>query len=152
MSSLAALERHEENLLDLVADGGLVAAKVRDRLAKIAEERARVQAELAQQRPALDAGADLVRAALDLLEDPQELYRQTTDRVRRQLNQTLFERLYIDDAGVVEDDMAEPFGDFMVRPRRVATYERRRPSPTNTKHRSKGRCEGQCSLAPTRRA
>jgi len=46
----------------------------------------RLQAELVQAKPSLDIAATFIRNALDLSEDPQELYRQTTDRVRRQLN------------------------------------------------------------------
>lgn len=90
--TLRDLEAKEENLLDLVETGAAVAAKVRARLVAIGEERVRVKAELAEQRPQLEAGAALIRAALDLLDDPQELYRQTTDPVRRQLNQVFSTR------------------------------------------------------------
>ena len=82
---LAELDAEEDNLLDLVEEGGAVAAK--DRTRPIVEELARVKNELANQGPLLEAGAELIRAALDLLDNPQELYRQTTDPVRRQLNQ-----------------------------------------------------------------
>jgi site-specific DNA recombinase len=110
---LTELESKENNLLDLAADGGLVAAKVRDRLMTIAEERERVKSELAEQGPRLEAGAALIEAALDLLDDPQELYRQTSDPVRRQLNEVFFDRLYLDTDVVVDDRLAEPFNDFL---------------------------------------
>jgi hypothetical protein len=60
---------------------------VRSRLVAIGDERARVKSELAAQGPLLGTGAAVITAALDLLDNPQELYRQTTDAVRRQLNQ-----------------------------------------------------------------
>ena len=55
----------------------------------------------------------MITAALDLLDDPQELYRQTSDPVRRQLNQVFFDNLYLDTADVTDDRLAEPFNDFL---------------------------------------
>jgi site-specific DNA recombinase len=110
---LTELDAKEDNLLDLVEAGSAVAAKVRDRLMAIVEERERVKSELASQGPLLEAGAALITAALDLLDDPQELYRQTSDAVRRQLNQVFFDKLYLDTAEVTDDRLAEPFNDFL---------------------------------------
>jgi site-specific DNA recombinase len=110
---LTELEAKEENLLDLLEDGGAIAAKVRTRLMAIGEERERVKIELAGQGPLLEVGAALIRAALDLLDDPQELYRQTSDPVRRQLNQVFFDRLYLDTDEVTDDRLALPFSDFL---------------------------------------
>jgi site-specific DNA recombinase len=110
---LTELDVKEDNLLDLVEASGAVAAKVRDRLMAIVEERARVKEELAAQGKLLEAGAAVIEAALDLLDDPQELYRQTTDPVRRQLNEVFFDRLYLDAGDVVDDRLAEPFNDFL---------------------------------------
>jgi site-specific DNA recombinase len=110
---LAELEAKEDNLLDLLADGGAIAAKVRTRLLAIGEERERVKNELSEQGPLLEAGAGLIEAALDLLDDPQELYRQTSDPVRRQLNDVFFDRLYLDADEVIDDRLAEPFNDFL---------------------------------------
>jgi site-specific DNA recombinase len=110
---LTELDTKEENLLDLVEDGGAIAAKVRTRLVAIGDERKRVKAELAAQGPLLEAGAALITAALDLLDDPQELYRQTTDPVRRELNHVFFDRLYLDANEVTNDRLAEPFNDFL---------------------------------------
>lgn len=72
---LSALDSKEENLLDLAADGGLATAKVRERLRAIAEEREQLQAELERGDDKLQAGAAVIRQALELLENPQELYR-----------------------------------------------------------------------------
>lgn len=98
---------------------------MRARLVAIGEERVRVKAELAEQRPQLEAGAALIRVALDLLDDLQELYRQTTDPVRRQLNQVFFDKIYLDAREVTDDVLAEPFDGFLdsrsTRPRVVHT-------------------------------
>jgi hypothetical protein len=110
---LTERDTKEDNLLDLVESGNAVAAKVRDRLMAIVEERARVKTELAAQGPLLEAGAAVIEAALDLLDDPQELYRQTSDPVRRQLNEVFFDRLYLDMPEVTEDRLAAPFNDFL---------------------------------------
>jgi hypothetical protein len=123
---LTELDAAEDNLLDLVQAGGAVAAKVRDRLMAIVEERARVKDELASQGPLLEAGAAVIEAALDLLDNPQELYRQTSDPVRRQLNEVFFDKLYLDTDEVIDDRLAAPFNDFLY-PR---SLNRRRVVPT----------------------
>ena len=101
--TLRDLYAKENNLLDLVEAGGTIAAKVRERLALIGEERARLQTELAAQTLELVAGAALIRAALDLFDNPQELYRQTTDVVPRQLNQVFFGKLYLEIDEITDD-------------------------------------------------
>jgi site-specific DNA recombinase len=111
--ALKELDAKEENLLDLVEAGGQVAAKVRARLVAIGEERDRVKNQLSVQGPLLEAGAAVIGAALDLLDNPQELYRQTTDPVRRQLNHVFFDKLYHDTDEVTDDRLAEPFNDFL---------------------------------------
>ena len=128
-------------MLELVEDGGAIAAKVRARLVAIGEERARVKTELEVQGPLLEAGAALITAALDLLDNPQELYRQTTDPVRRQLNQVFFDKLYLDVDEVTDDRLAEPFNDFLYRtqPGAAASYAHACPQDWNAKRRHMGR-------------
>jgi site-specific DNA recombinase len=71
----------------------------------------------------LEAGAALITTALDLFDNPQELYRQTTDPVRRQLNQVFFDKLYLDDDEVTDDRLAAPFDNFVpTHPVAVASY------------------------------
>jgi hypothetical protein len=54
------------------------------------------------------------------------LYRQTSDPVRRQLNQVFFDRLYLDTDAVIDDRLSEPFNDFLYR----RSFNRRRPVHT----------------------
>ena len=77
----------------------------------------------------------MIRAALDLLEDPQELYRQTTDPVRRQLNHPFFEKLYLNTDEVTDDRLSPPFNDFLYprtfsRQRVIHTRPHRMPAKT----------------------
>jgi site-specific DNA recombinase len=112
---LRELEAREENLLDLAEGGGIVASKVRQRIAAIAEQTEHVEEQLRIHGPQFEAGGALIRAALDLMEDPQGLYDRTTDRVRRQTNQIFFGKLYLDAAVVVDDELAEPFDELLYR-------------------------------------
>ncbi len=100
----------------------------------------------------MEAGAALIRAALDLLDDPQELYRQTTDPVRRQLNQVSFDKIYMDAREVTDDVLAEPFDGFLdsrsTRPRVVHTRSHDR---ANKNSGPEGRCErNKCRCRPAR--
>jgi len=56
---------------------------VRARLASLAEERGKLRGDLAGTGSVLTAGAALLQTTRDLLERPQELFRQTTDPARR---------------------------------------------------------------------
>ena len=129
---LSALDSKEENLLDLAADGGLATAKVRERLRAIAEEREQLQAELERGDDKLQAGAAVIRQALELLENPQELYRQAGPTVRRGLNQAFFDKLYIDGPTVTEEELAEPFDAILFQRARPTYSRKRRGAPSRT--------------------
>jgi site-specific DNA recombinase len=109
---LARLDVQEERLLDLAADGTTTAAKVRARLNKIGLERRRVTEHLNHSENRLTQGADLIDTALDLLEQPQQLYRASTDDGRRLLNQTFYDRLLIDEGHVIRAIHQPPFSDL----------------------------------------
>ncbi len=108
-TQLARLEVQEENLLDLAADDQLPQAKIRTRLHRIQEQRTKLTAQLREVDDRLDAGVAILEATLDLLDNPQELYRQTTDQGRRLLNQALFTHLYVGDDGITADGLQPPF-------------------------------------------
>lgn len=110
---VAKLEVQEENLLDLAADGTVAAAKIRSRLRSIEERRHKLQADQATANTKLIQGARAVEAMLELLSDPEELYRRASDQDRRLLNQAIFEKIYVDLDEVIEDEIAEPFRDLV---------------------------------------
>lgn len=110
---LAKLDTAEERLLDLAADGSLPQAKIRQRLHKIRLERGSVQEGLGQNAEQLAVGAEVLRTALDLLSDPAKLYGGAADAVRRQLNETFFQRFYLDDHGAVTESLLNwPFDEI----------------------------------------
>jgi hypothetical protein len=67
--------------------------KLRQRLRAIGEEREKLTEELARSETGLAAGAAVIRAALELLDDPADMYRQAGSTTRRLLNQAFFTRL-----------------------------------------------------------
>lgn len=109
VGQLAKIDRQEENLLDLVADGDVSGPKVKARLLKLAGQRKKLQEELGDVSDRLDVGTALVAAALRLLERPSELYRQSAPDNQRRLNQAIFEKLYVEVDRVTDDVLAEPF-------------------------------------------
>jgi len=119
-TELAKIDRQEENLLDLAADGSLPSDKVRTRLTRLQDERKDIQSRLATSDERLANGAAVLDTQLDLLEHPQELYRQLTDHGRRLLNQAVFFELFVEQdqdeltIQVVGQTYTEPVRDLML--------------------------------------
>jgi hypothetical protein len=95
-TELAAVDRQEENLLDLAAGGTLAAEKIQTRLTRLAAERKRLQGRLGEDGEQLRQGGLVLARQLELLFHPEKLYRQLDDLGRRLLNQAVFEELLID--------------------------------------------------------
>ncbi len=110
---LRALDTKESNLIDLAADGGLPQGKIKAKLRDITKQRDRLTTRLHDVDEDLSTGAEIIETCLQLLQDPQALYRRCNDQQRRRLNQALFEALYIDedlDGNVrVGHKLKEPF-------------------------------------------
>ncbi|MBF6234932.1 zinc ribbon domain-containing protein [Nocardia farcinica] len=100
---LKLIDEKESRLIDLAADGTMPQAKIRTKLNRLKQDRARIEAGLVNTGEELSLGADLLRDALHLLENPQHLYATANDQVRRLLNQAFCERFYIDDLEVAND-------------------------------------------------
>jgi hypothetical protein len=115
---LRSIDRQEENLLDLAADGSLATDKVRTRLTSLQTQRKKIQARLADNDDRLKAGAAVLEAQLNLLTQSQELYRQLSDHGRRLLNQAVFDEVLIDQEDltpkVVGQTYTEPVRDLML--------------------------------------
>ena len=107
------IETQETNLIDLAAETPSARQKVRSRLTSIDAQRKRLTNDLANVDTELQAGSDVVNAVLGVLDRPDELYRRLTDGGRRTLNQTIFEKLYVDSGTVVDDDLREPFVELV---------------------------------------
>jgi site-specific DNA recombinase len=106
------LDEKESRLIDLAADGTLPAAKIRAKLNEIKIDRARIEAGLTTTADQLSLGAGVLRDALHLVANPHQLYRDGNSQVRRNLNDTFFQKLYIDDCAVVEDELKPLFAEF----------------------------------------
>ena len=113
-NQLTALDTKEENLIDLAADGTLAHSKIRTRLHEIERQRETLKRALAEVSDDLSAGARLIEVCLRLLQNPQELYRRCDDTQRRQLNQAIFVKLYVEEDHVTKHVLREPFAELHV--------------------------------------
>lgn len=101
---LKELDDQEDRLIRLMRFGSMPEAKIRTELLDVQIERERAEAGLTQTSAELAAGAQVLNDALHLASDPQQLYQGADDATRRLLNETFYERFYLDDLEVVEDD------------------------------------------------
>ena len=107
---LNKLTEQEERLLDAVQDNLMPRERIHARLAALHLKRASVAERLSGAQQELDVGAELLRGALDLSQNPHELYQRATDLGRSHLNHAFFTALYFDEHSTVADsDLAEPF-------------------------------------------
>ena len=120
---LKELDEKESRLIDLAADGTLPAAKIRAKLNEIKIDRARIEAGLATTADQLSLGAGVLRDALHLVANPHQLYHDGNSQVRRNLNDTFFQKLYIDDCEVVEDELKPPFAELSEAKRAVLAVQ-----------------------------
>jgi site-specific DNA recombinase len=109
---LAELDAKESRLIDLATDDAMPRAKIRAKLNDLKLEKARIEAGLTNTGEELAIGANVLRNALHLVGDPEALYHDSTNVVRRHLNQTFYERFYLNDLEVVEDDRTPLFAEL----------------------------------------
>jgi hypothetical protein len=129
------------------AGPGLAQTKIRQRLHDIKEQRKRIKADLTDIDTQIEVGVALLDAALKLLEDPQELYRQSTNKGRRLLNQAFFEKLYVGPDGIGGDEIKEPFRELIAVQRAVSdkiTNELTHQNRPGTNDGDLGRPTGRC--------
>lgn len=107
-NQLNRLSVQADNLIDLVAEGGLASSKARERIRTIERDRAEIDARLTTINDDLGAGAEFIRGWLKLLANPYELYVKASNEMRRMLNQTIFAHIWVIDADRVEAELSEP--------------------------------------------
>jgi site-specific DNA recombinase len=112
-SEMARLDKQEENLIDLVADGSFDAAKTRKKISDLQRRREGIESRLGNQADELETSVQLIERALELLGNPGDLYLRLPDQGRRRMNQAVFEKLYTYEDGVTEVVFKPPFGDLV---------------------------------------
>lgn len=94
---IARLDKQEDAYLELVGDPEWPKEKLGARMRTIHDARERLRRQLTQpEQSEVDAGSEAIEILLNLLDQPQQLYRQASKRARKILNQTFFTRLYVD--------------------------------------------------------
>ena len=115
-AQLTKLETREERLIDLAADGQLSRSKIQERSNAIRVERARIEAQLAGTTSQLELGAQRLTECLDRARNAAQLYREAPDEIRRLINQSFYERFYLNDdehqAQVTGDVLKAPFDEI----------------------------------------
>jgi hypothetical protein len=122
-SELARLDKQEENLIDLAAEGGMAVAKVKMRLADIQHERARIDERMNDGVERLAVAAHLVDQALRLLDNPQQLYLSLSPEQRRYMNDAIFEKLYVHDGEISDACLRPPFDDLIRARDEIQNYD-----------------------------
>ncbi len=113
-TQLAKLDALEDRFLDLIGDPDWPQAKIADRLRTIRQDRERLAKQLdeAADDPEAHAGRETLAHLVELLSDPQEMYRQADRRHRQALNRCFFTKLFLDVEGdqvyVAADELAGP--------------------------------------------
>ena len=113
-AELLRLDRQEENLIDLAADGNLPTAKVKQRLGIILRQKNKLSQQLAESNERLAVGAALIENALLVLNNPQRLYERMSPEQRQLMNLAIFEKLYIFDDGITDAVFKPPFDELML--------------------------------------
>jgi site-specific DNA recombinase len=127
-AELRKLDKQEENLIDLAAEGGMAVAKVRQRLAEIKRKRDLAASRLNGQIEQLEVGVRLIEGALQLLSNAADMYLRMPPEGRQKMNQAVFEKIYVFDGKVTAIVFNPPFGDLLGAQevgKHSPTYERR---------------------------
>ena len=93
---LTTLDTKEDSYLDLIGDPDWPQDKIKAKIAALRAERTQIDTQLAETTATLDTGRRYFLAALDLLTDPQAMYRHGSDDVKHALAKVIFTKLYID--------------------------------------------------------
>ena len=110
--------------------------KIRTRLTRLQAKRKEIRERLGNSDERIAEGAAVLELQLDLLKQPQELYRKLSDHGRRLLNQAMFEELLVDEdrddltIHVVGQTYTEPVRDLMLA---ASVYGRLRQEPSENR-------------------
>lgn len=100
-------------LVDVDRDPEIDTSRVRARLRDITRKRSALQDELNTVTDDISSGVDYIDAHVSLLEQPYELYKRASDDVRRDLNQAIFEHIYVINDEVIGDELKSPLRELL---------------------------------------
>jgi site-specific DNA recombinase len=136
---LTELDRQEDRFLDLIGDPEWPQDKIKARLQKVRESKQRITHQLEGTIDDLKPGRTVLLAALELLDQPHDLYETATDEARKMLNKAIFTRLYLDSTDrqptATAATLSEPFAS-LVHATRATTGTKTPQASTATTHNS----------------
>ncbi len=114
-AQLTELDRQEDRFLDLIGNPEWPQDKIKTRLQTVRESKQRITHQLKGTIDDLEPGRAVLLAALELLDQPRDLYDAATDETRKMLNKAIFTRLYLDstDRRPTATTLAEPFASLI---------------------------------------
>jgi len=110
---LERLDVSENNLLELVEGGSLPSPKARIRLTEMATRRAALRKHEATVDRDLARAAEFLNQCLTFVQSVGELYRRSSDTVRKLLNDALFEKLHVRIDEIACADFKEPYSALL---------------------------------------
>ena len=129
---LAELDCQEDRLLDLLEDPEWPQEKIKTRIRRVRENKQRITHQLDSAVDDLEPGRAVLLTALELLEQPRDLYDAADDEARKMLNRAIFTRLYLDSTDrqptTTAATLAEPFAS-LVHATRTSSSAKKPPTP-----------------------
>jgi hypothetical protein len=121
---LAQLDSEREKLLKAHYAEAVPLDLLKREQARIGKEMAAAQAALGRLNTELGAVERGLNQALALVADCHQLYLDAPPHIRRQLNQAVFERIFVEDGDVPTGQLASPFGELLELAERTEDKER----------------------------
>ena len=103
--TLTKLHAKEERLVDLAMEGTLPGDVIGRRLADIRSQRQQAEAQQISIVEDVKVGAANITRALDFLSNPYDMYSRASEVTKKQLNATIFERIYVHVDRVTDVDL-----------------------------------------------
>ncbi len=107
------MDDKERRLVTLAAEGILSIEKIRQLSNEYQMQRARIEEQLSTTNDRLELGAKVTTPALAQLESLRQSYERTTDRVRWLMNEAFFRRFHVDEHGLAQGVLNDPYADIM---------------------------------------
>lgn len=103
------LQRKQEKLLEAHYNDAIPLSLLKSEQQKIAKQLAMIDSEVKAHECAFSSIKEQLKDALDLMEDCGLFYRLAEDHIKKQLNQAIFSKLWVEKDGRVTAEFAEPF-------------------------------------------